>query len=251
MAGAAVAALLLTLVLATGASANLAGEIVVPAGYVATISNAAFGYQGVDPGTCPADQLEYGYELNAGPNVQLASGAGCKSAAGATIGPFAAPTQLRIYIDDFTCGGGADVYYSDGLHALVTPVNALTWGVSLMDADLCTSGPTDPRVPFKPGEGNFNVTITLAPASPGALCAETKALVTGSAAYQSASFLSKAYANWVSWGACIAIDQVSGPPGPRNAMPIALYDGAVAALVRSGFLSATAGAALDAAAGVL
>ena len=248
LAAAAAAALLLTLVLATSASANPPSEIVIPAGYVATISNAAFGDSNIDPGNCPADRLEYGYELNAGPNVQLDSGVGCEPAAGATIGPFAAPTQLRIYLDDFGCG---DVFYSDGPHALVTPVGALTWGVSLMDSDLCTSGPNDTRVPIKPGTGNFNLTITLTPESPGAICAATKALVTDSTGYQSASFLSKGYASMLLWGACMAIYQVNGPPGPQNAHAITLYDGYVAGLVRSGLLSASDGASLVAAAGVL
>lgn len=250
MAGAAVAALLLTLVLATSASANPPSEIVIPAGYVATISNAAFGDSNIDPGNCPADLLDYGYELNSSPNVQLDSRSGCAPAAGATIGPFPAPTQLRIYLDDYGCGSG-NVFYSDGPHALVTPVNPLTWGVSLMDANLCTSGPSDPRVPVKPGTGNFNLTITLTPGSPGAICAATKTLVTGSPAYQSASFLSRGYANLLILGACIAIDQVSGPPGPRNARLITQYDGYVAVLVRSGLLAATDGAYLVAAAGVL
>jgi hypothetical protein len=256
MAGAAVAALLLTLVLATSASANPPSEIVIPAGYVATISNAAFGDSNIDPGNCPADRLEYGYELNSSPNVQLDSGVGCAPAAGATIGPFPAPTQLRIYLDDFSCSTTSaapppNVFYSDGVHALVTPVNPLTWGVSLMDSYLCTSGPNDPRAPAGPGTGNFNLTITLTPGSPGAICAATKTLVTGSPAYQSASFLSRGYASLLIWGACIAIDRVSGPPGPRNAWLIAQYDGYVAVLVRRGLLTATDGAYLVAAAGVL
>jgi len=160
VAGAAVAALLVKLALAAGASANPPSEIVIPAGYVATLSNAAFGFDSV----CGSDRLNYGYELNSGPNVQVGpTGVGCEPAAGATIGPFSANTQLRIYIDDFTCAPPPQVFYSDGLHALVTPVNALTWGVSLMDSDLCTSGPTVPRVPGGPGQGNFNVTVTLTP----------------------------------------------------------------------------------------
>ena len=249
-AGATVAALLLTFVLATGASAiPTTGGITIPAGYVATISNATFGDDIIDPGNCPSNRTNYGYELNSGPNVQLDSGVGCEPAAGATIGPFAAPTQLRVYLDDFSCGY---VFYSDGSHSLVTPLSTLSWGVSLMDSNVgCVDGPSVPRLPVKPGTGNFNLTITLTPETPSALCATTRSLVTSSSGYQYGSVVARGYANTILNGACQALSLIYGPPGPQHARPISLYDQSVTSLVRSGLLSSSNGAYLIAAAGVL
>ena len=250
VAGAAVAALLLTLGLAAGASAiPTPSEIVIPAGYVATISGATFGDDTIDPGNCPSNRTNYGYELDSGPNVQLDSGVGCEPAAGATIGPFSAPTQLRVYLDDFSCGY---VFYSDGSHSLVTPLTPLSWGVSLMDSGVgCVTGPSIARLPVKPGTGNFNLTISLTPETPAALCATTKSLVTGSPGYQSGGPVARGYANLIVQGACMALQLIYGPPGPQHARPIALYDASVTSLVRSGLLSSSNGAYLISAAGVL
>ena len=243
VAGAALLALLLTLVLAAGASANPPSEIVIPVGDIATLSNATFGDQIVNPGNCPANRAEYGYQLDSGPNVQLDSGVGCEPAAGATIGPFAAPTQLRIYLNDFGCG---NVFYSDGSHALVTPLNALSWGVSIMDSDSgCVSGPTDPRVPVLPGTGNFNVTVTLTPATPAGLCATLKALV-ASSPHGGAPL-----ANALTLGACFAINQAGAAHGVRKVLLIALYDRLLTGLVQGGWLSAPDAASLEAAANAL
>jgi len=250
VAGATLVALLLTLVLAAGASAVPANEIVIPAGYTATLSNAAFGDNTINPGNCPADRLEYGYNLNGGADVQLASGVGCDPVAGATVGPFATPTTLRVYLEDFTCPGDY-VFYSDGSHGLVTPTGAETWQVSIMDSDLCTMDPTVPRAPGAPGTGNFNVDVTLTPVTPYGVCATTTALVTGSAAYADAPLVARGSANALTAVACSAIDQVTGSPSVRNTLQIAQYERSIAGLVHGGWLTTAQGAALDAEASAL
>lgn len=250
VAGAVVAALLLMLALAAGASATpTPSEIVIPAGYVATISNATFGDDIIDPGNCPANRMNYGYELDSDANVQLDSGVGCRNAVGATIGPFSTARQLRVYLDDFSCNY---VFYSDGSHSLVTQLTPLSWGVSLMDSNVgCITGPDTPRQPVKPGTGNFNLTITLTPETPAALCTTTRSLVTGSPAYQSGWVVTRGYANLMVNSACMALGLIYGPPGPQHARPIALYDGTITTLVRSGLLSPSDGASLISAASVL
>jgi hypothetical protein len=133
----------------------------------------------------------------------------------------------------------------------VSATNPWTWSVSIMDSDLCTSAPGDSRVPVGPGTGNFNVTVTVTPVTPGAVCATTRTLVVGSAAYQAAPFLSRAFAGVLTLGACFAIDRVSASPSPWNPQLIAQYEGYVAGLVRGGWLTAADSAYLDAAAGAL
>src|ERR1700690_3949411 len=122
VAGASLAALASTFVLATSAAAS--GSIEIPAGEIATLSNATFGDGDVT--NCPSDNLTYGYQLNPpeGALVPVATGGeGCNTAKGATIGPFAANASLNIYLTDNLAGCG-DTYYSDGSgaanHALVT-----------------------------------------------------------------------------------------------------------------------------------
>ena len=244
VAGAACLALLLTLVLAAGASATLSGEIVIPVGDVATLSNATFGDQIVNPGNCGSNRLEYGYQLNAGANFQLDEGVGCEPAAGATLGPFATPTQLRIYIDDFGCNN--NTFYSDGVHALVTPLTALSWLVSLMDSDLgCVSGPSDPRVPVAAGTGNFNVTVTLSPATPAGICATLKALVASSPNGQAP------LANALTLGACAVINQSGAARGVRKVLLIGQFDRFLTGLVQGGWLTASDAGGLIAAASAL
>lgn len=119
-----------------------------------------------------------------------------------------------------------------------------------MDSDLCASGPSDSRPPVAPGTGNFNVTVTLTPASPTAVCAATRTLVSGSAAY-AASFWARGYATLLTLGACFSIEHVTPSPSPRNAVLIAQFDNFVTALVRGGFLSPADGATLAAEAGAL
>jgi hypothetical protein len=84
--------------------------LVIPAGKKATLSNAQFGdallpTAPLAPNTftnCPGDQLAYGYQLNLGANVQLATGGqGCQSVAGAVIGPFPTAVLLRVWLTDF------------------------------------------------------------------------------------------------------------------------------------------------------
>src|SRR5579872_1269117 len=174
VAGATFAALLVTLAMAAQANASTAVEFVIPVRVVATSSNAAFGDNTINPGNCPADQLAYGYQLSSGASVQLAAGAGCQSVSGTTVGPFTTLVQLRVFLNDVGCG---DTFYSDGSHALVSASNPWTWTVSIMDSDLCTSGPGVSRVPVAPGTGNFNATVTLTPVTPRAVCATTRALV--------------------------------------------------------------------------
>jgi hypothetical protein len=252
VAGAAFAALLVTLVLAAGASANLPSGIVIPAGDVATLSSATFGDQIIDPGNCPANTLAYGYELNAGANVQLASQAGCGAVSGATIGPFTTPTQLRIFLDDTSCG---NTYYSDGSgaanHALVSASNAWTWTVSIMDSDsACVSGGVA-RVPVAPGTGNLNVTVTLTRATAAAVCATTRTLVHGSAAYTGGSAAWKVYADLLVSDACGDMIGIEGLPGSLQAVKINIYEAYTQVFAADGFLTSTQEAFLNSAASAL
>jgi hypothetical protein len=247
VAGAAFVALLVTLMLATGASAN-PPAIVIPAGDIATLSNATFGDNVIDPGNCPANRLKYGYELGAGPNVELDTGVGCEPAAGATIGPFSTPTQLRVYLDDYTCPNESNPYffYSDGSHALVTSTGPLTWVVSIMDSNSgCVDGPSVTRVPGAPGTGNFNVTVTLTPATPAGLCATLKALVASSP--NGSSPLASA----LTYGACAVINQSGAARGVRKVLLIGQFDRFLTGLVQGGWLSPADAASLAAAANAL
>lgn len=135
---------------------KFAAGLVIPAGKVATLSGAQFGAGGGL--NCPSDLLAYGYQLNLGANVQVASGNGCTAAAGATIGPFATATLLRIWLTDLH--PPVYTFYSDGNHALVSGSNP--WTVSIMDSLFGTVGPGTPRPPAGPGQGNFNVVVTIA-----------------------------------------------------------------------------------------
>lgn len=138
--------------------------LVIPAGKTATLTNAQFGDEfptmPLAPNTwtnCPGDSLAYGYQLNLGANVQIATGgAGCKSVAGAVIGPFPTAVLLRIWLTDFHAP--VFTFYSDGNHAKVSGSNP--WLVSIRDSffGLIT---TAPLVPL-PGDGNLNVVVTIA-----------------------------------------------------------------------------------------
>ena len=135
---------------------KFATGLVIPAGKVATLSGAQFG--GVGGVNCPGDLLAYGYQLDLGANVQVASGNGCSPAAGATIGPFPTARLLRVWLTDLH--PPVYTFYSDGNHALVSGSNP--WTVSIMDSFFGTIGPDMPRPPTGPGLGNFNVTVTIA-----------------------------------------------------------------------------------------
>jgi hypothetical protein len=119
---------------------KFATGIVIPAGKVATLSNAHWNLT-------PCDALTYGYQLNLGANVALASkpGGPCVNGAvpGATLGPFPRATLLRIFLTD-TGDPAASAscnftFYSDGSHALVTGTNP--WIVDIRDSFFCQKPP--------------------------------------------------------------------------------------------------------------
>jgi hypothetical protein len=141
---------------------TFATGIIIPAGRVATLSNASWAVP-------PCDSLTYGYQLNLGPLVPLASKpAGCFGGpvAGAVIGPYPTATLLRIFLTDigfgpsFVCNY---TFFSDGVHALVTGTNPYI--VDIRDSFFCQLSPTQPYVPYAPsgpGLGNISVTVTIA-----------------------------------------------------------------------------------------
>ena|SRR5919108_1533557 len=132
--------------------------IIIPVGKVATLTNARWTMG-------PCDALTYGYQLNLGANVALASKPPtCMNAAlpGATIGPFQRAALLRIFLTDTgtparTCNY---TFYSDGSHARVTGANPYI--VDIRDSVFCQVPPTVPLVPSGVGLGNVSVTVTIA-----------------------------------------------------------------------------------------
>jgi hypothetical protein len=140
---------------------TFATGIIIPAGRVATLSNAHWNLT-------PCDALTYGYQLNLGANVPVASkpGGPCVNGAvaGAIIGPFPTASLLRIFLTD--TGDPAILavcnftFYSDGSHALVTGTNP--WIVDIRDSFFCTLGPGNPFPPAGVGLGNIDVTVTVA-----------------------------------------------------------------------------------------
>ena len=143
---------------------TFATGLVIPAGQTATLSNAQFGDFFPTPGApstftnCPGDPLAYGYQLNLGANVQVATGGvGCQSVAGAVIGPYATAVLLRIFLTDMHTP--VYTFYSDGSHASVTGSNPSL--VSIRDSVFGTVPPTTPLVPL-PGDGNLTVVVTIA-----------------------------------------------------------------------------------------
>jgi hypothetical protein len=134
---------------------TFATGLIIPAGQTATIS--ASWTQG------PCDALSYGYQVDFGANVPLGSksaGCGNPSLSGGVVGPFTTAVLLRIWLNDTgTSGSCNDTFYSDGVHALVTPPNP--YDVSIFDSYFCTSGPNDPRIPSGPGHGNIDVTVNI------------------------------------------------------------------------------------------
>ncbi len=144
---------------------TFATGIIIPAGKVATLSNAHWALT-------PCDRLTYGYQLNMGALVPLASKpVGCFDAAvpGATLGPYPTATLLRIFLTDIgtgipAFGGSCDyTFFSDGVHALVTGTNPYT--VDIRDSFFCELDPTEPYVPYQPsapGLGNISLVVTIA-----------------------------------------------------------------------------------------
>jgi hypothetical protein len=139
--------------------------LVIPAGKTATLSNAQFGdvlrpTAPLAPNTatnCPGDPLAYGYQVNLGANVQIATGGmGCQAVAGAVIGPFPTAALLRIWLTDFHAP--VFTFYSDGNHATVVGSNPRL--VSIRDS-LFGTVTTGPLI-SPPGDGNLNVVVTIA-----------------------------------------------------------------------------------------
>ena len=93
------------------------GGFVIPAHATASFTNNAFN---------ACNNLSWGYQLDFGPNVtQATKPAGCfaQTAPDVTIGPFATPHLLRVFLSDLTCG---DTYYSDRLpvdHVIISGSN--------------------------------------------------------------------------------------------------------------------------------
>lgn len=126
------------------------GGFVIPAHATASFTNAEFG---------ACNNLSWGYQLDAGPNmVQATFPGGCfsQTAPDVTIGPFAAPTLVRVFLQDNTCG---QIYYSDGLpvdHVIVSGSNP--YQLRFADAGgFCERlGPATNFTGF-----NFRVTLTI------------------------------------------------------------------------------------------
>jgi hypothetical protein len=138
---------------------KFATGIIIPAGQTATLSNAMFGDNFVT--NCPADGLAYGYQLNLGANVQVATGGhGCQNVPGTvTVGPFSTASLLRIWLTDFTPPGPYTFYSDNTNHALVSGSNPYI--VSIMDSFFGLRGPDVVYQPSGPGHGNLNVTVTV------------------------------------------------------------------------------------------
>jgi hypothetical protein len=143
---------------------QFATGLVIPAGKKATLSNAQFGdlvlpTMPLAPNTvsnCPGDPLEYGYQLNMGAKVSVATGGqGCQAVAGAVVGPFPTAVLLRVWLTDHH--DPVFTFFNDGNHATVVGSNPTL--VSMRDSffGLIT---TDPLVPG-PGDGNLNVVVTI------------------------------------------------------------------------------------------
>ena len=149
----------------TAHGGTFATGIIIPAGQTATFTNVHWALT-------PCDRLTYGYQLNLGALVPLASKpVGCFDAAlpNVTIGPYPTATLLRIFLTDIGTGipssGGSCNYtfFSDGVHALVTGTNPYT--VDIRDSFFCQLSPTQPYVPYAPsapGLGNISLIVTIA-----------------------------------------------------------------------------------------
>ena len=137
---------------------RFAKGLIIPAGRTATLSNAKFGDFVTN---CPGDSLAYGYEVNLGADVQVATGgAGCQNVPGVVvIGPFTTASLLRIWLTDFTPPGPYTFYSDNTKHALVSGSNPYT--VSIMDSFFGQRGPDVTYLPPGPGNGNLNVTVTI------------------------------------------------------------------------------------------
>ena len=133
---------------------QFATGLVIPAGKTATLSNAQFGdallaTAPLAPNTatnCPGDPLAYGYEVNLGADVQVATGGmGCQARPGAMIGPFPTAVLLRIWLTDLHTP--VFTFYSDGNHATVVGSNPYL--VSIRDSFFGTDHDRPARFPLR------------------------------------------------------------------------------------------------------
>jgi hypothetical protein len=125
--------------------------IILPAGQTLTFQNGLFS-------ACNA--LVYGYQLNLGTNVPVASkNVGCADVpfAGTTIGPFPTAVLVRPYLQDLTCGA---TYYVDGNHGQVTTASPTSYVVDITDSGPGCSAPGPRPVPTG-GTGNLHDVLTI------------------------------------------------------------------------------------------
>ncbi len=131
---------------------TFATGIIVPAGATVTFD---------DPTFAACNELLWGYNVGTG-DTQLGSKVyGCfeQTDADATVGPFATAVVLRVYLTDVTCA--STTYYSDGDHANVTQLSAMSWQVDIADAGgFCERQ----NIPAEfTGPGNLSVAVVINP----------------------------------------------------------------------------------------
>jgi hypothetical protein len=136
-----------------------AAGLIIPRGQTAVFSRPQIG----PSGACDANS--WGYQLNLGANVTVASkpGSVCQSpgtavGSGLTLGPFATATLLRVFLHDAGAfGQSCDVtVYNDRQGGAVFGSNP--WTIAFKDTNVCTAIP--PGTPTL-GANNFNVTLTI------------------------------------------------------------------------------------------
>ena len=135
------------------------GKFIVPAGKTLTLSGAHWV-------NGPCDVLTYGYQVDFGANVAIASKTtACANAAlaGAVVGPFPTAVLVRVFLNDVgfppfvSCNVTS---YNDGVRALVTGSNPYTVGIK--DSIFCAEGANTPfNFLGNPANGNLEVTVTI------------------------------------------------------------------------------------------
>jgi hypothetical protein len=128
------------------------GIIKIPAGHTLTLQNAQFS-------ACNA--LRYGYQVDSNAPVSVDTKSyGCfdAGALGVTIGPFGYDVEVRVWLQDQTCGNTN--YFSDGDHARVVTMPS-GWVVDITDAGGFCEAQTSPRPPGT--VGNLHVEAVLSP----------------------------------------------------------------------------------------
>jgi hypothetical protein len=137
---------------------HFASGIIVPAGKSLT-------FHGMMVNLCNA--VSYGYQPSGGANVIVGAKPSCADGspgaifpADVTVGPFLAATQVRLFLTDANCG---DTYYSDGDHALLTPVSPTAFHVDIMDSGGVCEFKGIARAPSQPGWGNLSVELDFTP----------------------------------------------------------------------------------------